>query len=121
MDPSGLTGEFEYFDHARGVSKIGHDHRAFRERDGFNHRIRSLGHDITMIEVMQDTVKNLDGGWLKTEPITESMVRFVVGTTFNSLGRFAEAVPQLQRARELDQQYRSPDDPQITVTLSESP
>ena len=35
---------------------------------------------------MQETIKKLDGGWLKPEPITEAMVRCVVGTTLQSLG-----------------------------------
>ena len=79
---------------------------------------RALGADITVVQTMQETVRKMDNGWLTPEPITEAMVRYVVGTTYSSLGRYDDALPQLQRARELDQKYRSPGDPQIPITLN---
>ncbi|CAN5711050.1 hypothetical protein BH09PLA1_BH09PLA1_03260 [soil metagenome] len=80
---------------------------------------RSLGADITVVQIMEETIKKLDGGWLKPEPITEAMVRCVIGTTLQSLGHYDDALPQLMRARELDQKYRSPGDPQIPATLND--
>ncbi len=80
---------------------------------------RSLGPDVTVAQAIENAVKSLDEGSTKVEPITEAMIRFVTGTTLYSLGRYNDALPQLQKARELDVKYRSPGDPQIPVTLSD--
>jgi serine/threonine protein kinase len=80
---------------------------------------RSLGDSVTIIQAMDEAVKKLDDGTLSVEPITEAMVRYVIGTTYRSLGRYDEAVPQLEKARALDLEHRLPSDPQVRVTLSD--
>ncbi len=80
---------------------------------------QSLGDDVTIVQAMDEAVKKLDDGTLSVEPITEAMVRYVIGTTYRSLGRYNEAVPQLEKARTLDLTHRLPSDRQIVVTLSD--
>jgi eukaryotic-like serine/threonine-protein kinase len=80
---------------------------------------KSLGADVTVVQAMDNAVKSLDDGTLAPQPLTEAMVRFVIGTTYRALGRYKEALPQLMRARELDLKHREPDDPQVRVTLSD--
>ena len=80
---------------------------------------KSFGAQITVVQTLKDAINKLDTGVARTEPITEAMVRFVVGTTLNSLGQYDDALPQLRRARELDQLHRTPGDPQIPVTLND--
>ena len=77
------------------------------------------GAQVTVVQTLKDAINRLDSGVAKAEPITEAMVRYVVGTTLNSLGQYEDALPQLRKARELDRQHRSPDDPQIPVTLND--
>jgi serine/threonine protein kinase len=80
---------------------------------------KSLGADVTIVQAMEQAAKSLDSGETKVRPVTEAMIRFVVGTTLRALGRYDEALPQLRRAQELDAKYRSPDDRQKWVTLSD--
>jgi serine/threonine protein kinase len=80
---------------------------------------QSLGAQVTVVQAMERAVAELDSGSMKVQPLTEAMIRFVVGTTLRALGRYDEALPQLRLARELDQKYRSPSDRQIWVTLSD--
>jgi non-specific serine/threonine protein kinase/serine/threonine-protein kinase len=80
---------------------------------------RSLGAAVTVVQALEQAVKTLDDGTKSEEPMTEAMVRYVAGTTLRSLGRFNEALPNFQRAVELDKKYRLPDDPQIAVTLAD--
>jgi tetratricopeptide (TPR) repeat protein len=80
---------------------------------------KSLGADVTVVQAMDRAAKALDGGGTKVQPVTEAMIRYVVGTTLHALGRYDEALPQLRRAQELDEKYRSPDDRQKWVTLSD--
>jgi len=80
---------------------------------------KSLGAQVTVVQVLDEAIKSLDDGTKATEPVTEAMVRYVVGTTFRALGRFDEALAQLRKARELDRKYRSPTDTQIPVTMSD--
>lgn len=79
----------------------------------------SLGEQVTVVQAMERAIATLDSREKQIEPITEAMIRFVVGATLQSLGRFDEALPQLLLARELDRQTRSAGDPQTRVTLVE--
>jgi eukaryotic-like serine/threonine-protein kinase len=80
---------------------------------------KSLGAPVTVVEALEKAVKSLDDGTARTGPLTEAMVRYVAGTTLRSLGRYNEALPNFERARELDAKYRSPSDPQTAVTLAD--
>ncbi len=79
----------------------------------------SLGAPVTVVQAMERAAAALDSGSQKVEPVTEAMIRYVVGTTLRSLGRLDDGLPQLQRARELDRQARAPGDPQTRVTLTD--
>jgi serine/threonine protein kinase/Tfp pilus assembly protein PilF len=70
---------------------------------------KMLGEKVTVLQAIQSAIKELDAGQLKNQPLVESEVRGVIGQTLRSLGRFDEAVPQLQRGLEL-QQNASPSD-----------
>jgi eukaryotic-like serine/threonine-protein kinase len=80
---------------------------------------KSLGANVTVIQAMDAAVARLDDKSMTVEPMTESMVRYVIGTTYRTLGRYDEAVPQLEKARALDLAHRLPSDPQVKVTLSD--
>ncbi|MBC8106391.1 MAG: serine/threonine protein kinase [Anaerolineae bacterium] len=77
---------------------------------------QSLGAQVTVVEAMKSAVTKLERK-SKVEPLTEATVRYIVGTTLRSLGSYDEALPQLRRAAELDQKYRSASDPQISLTM----
>jgi serine/threonine protein kinase len=80
---------------------------------------KSFGENVTVVQALDRAVASLDGKGEKIEPLSEAMVRYIVGTTYRTLGRLKEALPQLERARELDAANRAPDDTQTSVTLSD--
>lgn len=105
---------------ARKQAKIAEDSSNFMANIFRNaNPTQSLGAPVTVIQALDQAIKSIDDGTTKTEPVTEAMVRYIVGTTMRSLGQFEKAEPQLRKARELDAKFRSPGDPQTMVTLSD--
>ncbi|MCH7734659.1 MAG: serine/threonine protein kinase [Chloroflexi bacterium] len=58
--------------------------------------------DITVAQTLERAVVALDAGSLTDQPYVEAGVRAVIGNVFRSLGRHADAEPQLRRAVELE-------------------
>jgi serine/threonine protein kinase len=53
---------------------------------------------ITVLQVMQAAVQELDGGALKDQPLMEASVRSTIGRTLRGLGRLDEAEPNLRKS-----------------------
>lgn len=62
---------------------------------------KSLGKRVTVWDVMNSAVRELDNGKLKEQPAVEAAVRVTIGSTFRALGQFDAAEPNLKKAVEL--------------------
>jgi eukaryotic-like serine/threonine-protein kinase len=62
---------------------------------------RMFGDKVTVLQAVEASIKELDAGKLKDQPLVEAAVRGTIGQTLRSLGRFDEAEPQLRRGLEV--------------------
>jgi tetratricopeptide (TPR) repeat protein len=56
------------------------------------------GPDVTMVQVLAEAAKKLDGGSLKDQPLVEAAVRRTIGAAYTNLGSHSEAESQLRAA-----------------------
>lgn len=59
------------------------------------------GKELSVREVLERAVKEIDDGSLQGQPLVEAPTRGVIGDTLRALGRYADAEPQLRRALDL--------------------
>jgi tetratricopeptide (TPR) repeat protein len=77
------------------------------------------GDSVTVVQVIQTAVKELDAGKLKDQPLVEAGLRETIGGAFRSLGRYTEAEPNLRKALELRRPALPLTDPVIAGNLFE--
>jgi len=57
-----------------------------------------LGDKVTVVQAVEEAVKQLDAGGTKLDPVTEASLRSAIGNAFVSLARYDEAEPHLRKA-----------------------
>jgi non-specific serine/threonine protein kinase/serine/threonine-protein kinase len=78
-----------------------------------------FGDNVTVLQVVQAAVKELDDGKLKDQPLVEAAVRGVIGQTLRSLGRDSEAEPILRRGLDLQRRTNPTDEQGAADYLTE--
>jgi non-specific serine/threonine protein kinase/serine/threonine-protein kinase len=58
----------------------------------------SAGRDVTVAHVLDEAVRRLDAGSLRSQPLVEAAARESLGTTFSGLGRYPESERQYRAA-----------------------
>jgi len=76
---------------------------------------RAQGHEVTVREVLDAAAAKI-GESFRDDPQAEGDVRELFGETYHTLGRYAESLSQLQRARELRERTLGPDDRETLTT-----
>jgi serine/threonine protein kinase/tetratricopeptide (TPR) repeat protein len=66
--------------------------------------LRLQGDKVTVVQVMEAAVRQLDNGSLKDQPLVEAGVRNAIGGTMERLARFDDAESNMRRALELRRQ-----------------
>jgi eukaryotic-like serine/threonine-protein kinase len=70
---------------------------------------KMLGDKVTVLQVISASVKELDAGKLKDQPLVEASVRNTIGWTLLGLGRSDQAEPNLLKALELSRAFSAED------------
>jgi non-specific serine/threonine protein kinase/serine/threonine-protein kinase len=65
----------------------------------------STGREFTLVTMLEDASRKLDDGALADQVETEADLRTTIGKTYSSLGLYALAEPQLQRAVEIRSEH----------------
>jgi tetratricopeptide (TPR) repeat protein len=66
---------------------------------------RRQGERVTVLQVIEAAVAQLDAGKLKDQPLVEAAVRTTIGGTLQYLGRFDEARPNFEKALQLRRKH----------------
>jgi len=77
------------------------------------------GRGVTVVQVLDDAEKRLDGGDLAAEPMVEAAVRLTLGKTYRGLGQYAKAETALVRSVDLCRSHLPPDDPDLATSLND--
>jgi non-specific serine/threonine protein kinase/serine/threonine-protein kinase len=73
------------------------------------------GKDVTMREVLDAAAERLDGKF-PDEPVVEARIHTTLGTTYTSLGEYAEAEQHLRQALDLQHAHIGPLEPETLTT-----
>jgi serine/threonine protein kinase/tetratricopeptide (TPR) repeat protein len=76
---------------------------------------QAKGPKVTMLEVLNEASRKLDGGSLKDQPAIEAAVRRTIGQSYGALGQFANAESHLRAAMALDQTLYGAAHPELAV------
>jgi tetratricopeptide (TPR) repeat protein/predicted Ser/Thr protein kinase len=77
----------------------------------------SRGRDVTVREVLEQAVRQLESKKLADQPDIEAELRSTIGHTYLSLGLFGEAEPHLRTALENRRAAQPPDNPKIIESM----
>jgi serine/threonine protein kinase/tetratricopeptide (TPR) repeat protein len=97
---------------AEAVAKFQTDMLAAADPDNL------LKENVTVLQVMEAAVKDLDKGSLKDQPLVEAGVRDTIGNTFQGLGRYDEAEPNLRKSLAIRRAALPPGHPDIATSLN---